>query len=237
MLDFPGTLRIDGPESNTALNFMIAPMVYETLLGLHPTTLDYMPALATHWQISHDRLTYRFRIDPNARLSDGQPVTADDVVATWTFMMDKGSRIPSTQLVYGKFEKPVAESKYIVRVKSKELNWRNFLYFAASMSIFPAHVLKNVDGARYLKDYNFKLLPGTGPYIVDEADVVKGKSVTIRRRKDYWAANAAPERRPGQLRRDPRDRRPRPEPRVRDVQEGRPRLLLREHLARSGSRS
>src|SRR5206468_9872064 len=39
----------------------------------------------------------------------------------------------------------------------------------------------------YLKDYNFKLLPGTGPYILNESDIQKGNSVTLRRRKDYWA--------------------------------------------------
>jgi microcin C transport system substrate-binding protein len=50
-------------------------------------------------------------------------------------------------------------------------------------------VLKNVNGAAYLKDYNFKFLPGSGEYIVNDADVVKGKSVSIRRRNDYWAAN------------------------------------------------
>ena len=185
-LDFPGTLRLEGPESNTALNYMIASMVYESLLSIHPTTLDYMPVLATHWQVSADRMTYRYRINPNARWSDGQPVVADDVVASWSFQMDKGLQSPSSQLVFGKFEKPEAESKYIVRVKSKQLNWRNFLYFSG-MSIFPAHVLKNVDGATYVKDYNFKLLPGTGPYTVNEADVVKGKSVSIRRRTNYWA--------------------------------------------------
>jgi microcin C transport system substrate-binding protein len=190
ILDFPGTLRVlGGPESNTALNYMIRPMVYETLLTLHPTTLDWMPMLATHWQISDDKLTYRFRIDPNARWSDGQPVTAQDVVASWEFVMDKGLQDPSSELVYGKFEKPVAESTYIVRVKSTLLNWRNFLYFAGSLSVVPAHVLKDVNGARYLKEYNFKLMPGTGPYVVNEADIVKGQSVTIRRRNDYWAAN------------------------------------------------
>jgi microcin C transport system substrate-binding protein len=189
ILDFPGTLRVlGGPESNTALNFMIRPMVYETLLTLHPTTLDWMPMLATHWQISEDKLTYRFRLDPNARWSDGQPVVADDVVASWMFTMDKGLQDPSNQLVFGKFDKPVAESKYIVRVKSNQLNWRNFLYFAGSLYVIPAHVLKSVDGARYLKEYNFKLMPGTGPYVVNEADIVKGQSVTIRRRNDYWAA-------------------------------------------------
>ena len=76
-----------------------------------------------------------------------------------------------------------------MRVTSKVLNWRNFLYFAASMPILPAHVLKTVNGDRYVKEYNFKLLPGTGPYIINEADVVKGRSLTIRRRKDYWAEN------------------------------------------------
>ena len=187
MSDFPGTLRVNGPESNTVLNSMIQSMVYETLVSLHPTTLDYMPALATHWQISPDKMTYRFRINPNARWSDGQPVTADDVVATWVLNLDKGLQDPMTALVFGKFEKPVAESKYIVRAKSTVLNWRNFMYFAASMPILPSHILKDIDGARYVKEYNFKLLPGTGQYKVDEADVVKGKSVTIRRRNDYWA--------------------------------------------------
>jgi microcin C transport system substrate-binding protein len=145
--------------------------------------------LATHWQISEDRSTYRFRIDPNARWADGEPVTADDVVATWSFYMDKGLQAPMSELVYSKFDKPVAQSKYLVSVKSQVENWRNFLYFAASMQILPAHILQDVDGAKYLADYNFKLLPGTGPYRVDEADIDKGNSITIRRRNDYWAAN------------------------------------------------
>lgn len=188
-LDFPTTLRLNGPEANTVLNGMIGSMVYETLLGLHPTTLDYMPVLATHWQISPDKLTYRFRLNPNARFSDGQPVTSDDVIASWSLMVDKGLQDPMTELVYAKYDKPVAESRYVVRVTSRVLNWRNFLYFAASMPILPAHVLKTVNGDRYVKEYNFKLLPGTGPYVINEADVVKGRSVTIRRRQGYWAEN------------------------------------------------
>jgi microcin C transport system substrate-binding protein len=187
---FPGTLRILGPESNTTLNFMIAGMVYEALLGIHPTTLEYIPALATHWQISEDRSTYRFRIDPNARWADGEPVTAEDVVASWSFNMDRGLQDATSQLTYSKFEMPVAESKYIVRVRSTVPNWRNFLYFSASLQIFPAHILREVDGAKYLEEYNFKLLPGSGPYRVDEADVDKGNSLTMRRRNDYWAATA-----------------------------------------------
>ena len=186
-LYFPGTLRAYGPESNLADWAVLQNLTYETLLTLHPTTLEYIPMLATHWQVSPDKLTYRYRIDPNARFSDGKPVTAADVVATWSFVMDKSLQEPMSQLVFEKFEKPVAESKYIVRVHCKVLNWRNFLYFSASLPIFPAHVLKDVNGARYIKEYNFKLLPGSGQYVVNEADVSKGKSISLRRNKDYWA--------------------------------------------------
>ena len=101
--------------------------------------------------------------------------------------MDKGMQDPSSQLVYGKFEQPVAESKYIVSVKSKQLNWRNFLYFGGSMLLFPAHVLKSVDGAAYIRDWNFKVMPGSGPYTIRTEDIQKGRSVSVRRRNDYWA--------------------------------------------------
>jgi microcin C transport system substrate-binding protein len=50
-------------------------------------------------------------------------------------------------------------------------------------------LLKDITGASYLRDYNFKLLPGTGPYVLNESDIKKGNSITLRRRKDYWAAN------------------------------------------------
>jgi len=188
--DFPGTLRIQGPEANTYFNARVTSLAYETLLSTHPTTLDYIPSLATHWQISPDKMTYRFRIDPNARFSDGTPVTSEDVVATYDLMMDKTLQDPVSLMTFGKLNRPVAESKYIVRVQAKELNWRNFLYFSASLPIFPAHILKTVNGEKYIKEYNYKLLPGSGPYMIREPDIAKGRSITVRRRNDYWAAKA-----------------------------------------------
>ncbi len=187
--DFPGTLRMYGPEANSQFNGNAMSLVYETLLGIDPNTLEFLPALATHWQTSSDKMTFRFRINPNARFSDGTPVTAEDVVATYDFLMDPTLQAPMESLTYGKLERPVAESKYIVRVKAKELNWRNFLYFSG-MTIFPAHVLKMMNGEKYLKEYNFKMLVGSGPYILREEDVSKGKSISLRRRKDYWAEKA-----------------------------------------------
>jgi microcin C transport system substrate-binding protein len=189
MISFPGTLRMAGPEWNSSENYVINSLVYETLLGLHPTTLQYIPVLASHWKIEPDKLTFRFRIDPNARFSDGTPVTTEDVLASYKFFTDKTLQDLFYNTELNKLEPPVAESKYIVRFKAKELGWQNFLVASGALKIFPAHVIKNIDGAAYLRDYNFKLLPGSGPYILSEADIEKGRSITLRRRKDYWAQN------------------------------------------------
>ena len=53
--------------------------LFETLLDLDSQTLEYQPALARAWTISEDKTTFTFELDPRARWSDGQPVTAEDV--------------------------------------------------------------------------------------------------------------------------------------------------------------
>lgn len=184
--DFPSTLRYLGPNV-TAWNQMLHAMVYETLLGLHPTTLENIPGLATHWQISEDRRQFRYRLNPNARFSDGTPVTSADVLASWKLVVDKTVQDPATTLVFSNFETPVAESPYIVSVRAKDAKWQNFMYFSQNLPIYPARILVTLTGDQYIKEYNYKMLPGTGPYAVAETDVEKGRMIRVRRRSDYWA--------------------------------------------------
>ena len=186
---FPATLRTTGQNSNYIENSTIEGLCYEGLITTHPVTLEFMPSLATHWKVSDDKMQFWFRINPKARFSDGTEVTSADVVATWDLHMDETILEPSDQLVYGKFERPVAESKYIVSVKCKQLSWRNLLYFGASMTILPEHILRDLDGTDYLEEYQYKLMPGTGVYTINEQDIVNQESFTLTRRTDYWDAD------------------------------------------------
>ena len=120
--DFPTTLRCLG-SNLSVFNQTLHGLVYEPLITLHPTTLEYVPVLATHWQVSEDQLTYRFRLDPNARFNDGMPVTAEDVVATWDLYVDPTVQDPLRNAIYNNFERPIAESPYIVSIKAKEPGW------------------------------------------------------------------------------------------------------------------
>lgn len=184
--DWPPTLRIAGKDYNTYFNYMVRDLAYETLLELDPVTLDFTPRLATHWQMSEDRTTYRFRINPAARWSDGEEITADDVIATWKLHMDPTMLEPSSIMTFGKLEEPKKISKYIVEVKVKDESWRNLLYFSTSMWIMPAHEI-SITGAEYLDKYQFAYTAVSGPYHVRAEDIETGNSITITRRTDWWA--------------------------------------------------
>ena len=186
--DFPGTLRVYGPDT-TVFNQLVHDLVFEHLLVTHPTTQEFVPALATHWQVSDEQTLYRFRLNPNARFSDGAPVTAEDVVASWDLIMDPNTQEPNLSSIFERYERPVAESKYIVSIRSKDPSWRN-LGDLTMLWIMPATTIRTLEEGTYLRDYNFALMPGSGPYTITEQDIDRGNRITIRRRTDYWAEGA-----------------------------------------------
>jgi len=186
-MTFPTTFRPEGQGSSLTVNAELKGYMYETLLSQHPITREYIPSLASHWKISPDRKTFTFRIDPSARWSDGKPVVAQDVVSSWNLMVDPGILEPSSNLVYGKFNQPIALSKYLVQVSCKTINFRNLLYFGSSLIVYPDHEIGNITGKEFLDKYNFNMPAGTGPYYLVEKDIKAGNSWRLTRRPDYWA--------------------------------------------------
>jgi oligopeptide transport system substrate-binding protein len=62
------------PEYNIISGLM------EGLLREDPKTLKPTPGVATHWEVSEDGKTYVFHLRPDAKWSNGDPVTAEDFV-------------------------------------------------------------------------------------------------------------------------------------------------------------
>lgn len=183
--DWPPTLRQAGPDWNTSFNYIVAPLLYMPLVDLDPVTLEFVPSLATHWWISPDKRTFRFRINPEAKWSDGTPVTADDVIATYKLRMDPTLVEDSNLLTYGNLAPPVALSKYVVEVTALTEHWGNFLYFATA-SVLPARDIGGLTGVQYVDRYQFAYTAVTGPYELKPEDVESGTAITISRRTDWW---------------------------------------------------
>ena len=56
-------------------------MVYDTLLAMD-AQLTVKPQMANSWKVSDDKLTYTFVLRDGLKFHDGQPVTAEDCVAS-----------------------------------------------------------------------------------------------------------------------------------------------------------
>lgn len=185
MVEYPATFRAYGKDENTTETRAIYGLVYEPLLQTNPLSLDYLPCLATHWKVGADGQTFYFRMNPNARFSDGHPVTTEDVLASYKLGKDPGILEPYTNTFYDGFDPPVAISKYIVSVRSKTKNWKNMFYFAGR-PVLPAHVIGGITGKEYLEKYQYEMPTGSGPYAVLSSDIKKGNSVTLTRCSDWW---------------------------------------------------
>lgn len=61
----------------------ITSSLFEGLTRLEPRTVEPLPGLAHHWEISPDGRYYTFHLRTNLVWSTGEPITADDVVYSW----------------------------------------------------------------------------------------------------------------------------------------------------------
>ncbi len=63
--------------------------LFEPLVLLDPVNLQPRPAASTGWEVSPDGITYTFHLRPEARWSNGDPVTAADWVNTYQRLLGK----------------------------------------------------------------------------------------------------------------------------------------------------
>ncbi|MFN8619155.1 MAG: ABC transporter substrate-binding protein [Chloroflexota bacterium] len=69
-------------ELGTGNQELMADLIFSTLVDVDSDEVTILPDLAESWEVSSDAKTYTFHLNPKAVWSDGQPVTADDVLYT-----------------------------------------------------------------------------------------------------------------------------------------------------------
>ncbi len=142
----------------------------DSLYGLVAESLEY-PADYS-WVI--------FNLRPEARFSDGSPVTAEDVVFSHNILAEKG--IPSIQTFFAEtFESVEALDTTRVKFTFTEPSETNDLVMqAASTLVFS----KAWWGGRDFEESTLDTPLGSSEYVLESMDV--GKTVVYRRRDDYW---------------------------------------------------
>lgn len=134
--------------------------------------------LAKSVAISPDKLTYRFRLRPEARFHDGSKVTAADVAFSMTILKTKGH--PSYRLMLDELVSATAEGEEIVVVQLSPKRGRDLHLVVAGLPVF---------SEKYWSTRNFEastLEPplGSGPYKVGRFE--QGRFIEFERVPDYW---------------------------------------------------
>ena len=74
---------LDPQRMSYITDFRLAYALYEGLVRWDIDDFSILPAAAESWQVTSDRLTYTFRLRPEARWSNGAPLSAHDFVYAW----------------------------------------------------------------------------------------------------------------------------------------------------------
>lgn len=164
---------------NNVLSSEIFGAMYETLLSVHPLTLEYEPGLAEKWSISDDKKTFTFVLDVRARWSDGTPITASDVKWTFDAVMDPKNLTGPHKVSLQVFNSPEIIDSRTIRFTAKSAHWKN-LGAAGGFHILPAKAFEN----RNFNKINFEFPVVSGPYRI--GDIREGLYLTLERRTDWW---------------------------------------------------
>ncbi|MFO1208564.1 MAG: extracellular solute-binding protein [Amaricoccus sp.] len=155
-------------------------LLYDSLMTGSPDEPDASYGLiASQIEYPEDRSWAIFDMRPEAKFSDGVPITADDVVFTWKILLDKGE--PSWQITLKDIQNVEALDPHRVKFTFKPgATFRDLPALAGGLSILPKHYYDTVDFAAST------LTPpvGSGRYVV--ADVKPGKSIKYCKNPDYW---------------------------------------------------
>ena len=174
-------------SSDTASNQVIG-LMFEGLLNYRKNG-DLIPALAADLpKTSSDGLTYTFKLRPNLKFSDGQPLTSDDVKFTYQLAFDSQyAAVASPRR--GDLSKYIASidtpDPQTVIIKTTQV-FAPFLANHALYGILPKHVLGSMTAAQInTADFNTAPSVTSGAFKFVKWD--KGQQVTMARNDNYWA--------------------------------------------------
>lgn len=183
-------------------------LIFGALLRLNDRR-EPTPDLAEGWEVAPDARTYTFHLRRNIRFSDGQPLTAADVVFTFERALDRrtgsvwGGRLANIDGATDYADQKAATIRgletpdpYTVRVRLIQpdaalLTTRDSL---VGLAILPKHILHNV-APDQLRTHPFSTQAPTvsaGAYSV--ANVQPGQFIELRRNERYFAPPPAVER-------------------------------------------
>jgi ABC-type transport system substrate-binding protein len=149
------------------------PLFQSTLLR-RDADLNIVPDLAQSWSLAPDRVTWTITIRPDARFSDGSPLTAKDVAFTFSKALEAGGKIDVSPL---ESATAVNATTVVLKLKHPDIT---FIQHLISLGIVPEK--------HYGPEYGRNPI-GSGPYKLVRWD--EGQQMIVEANPYYYGPKPA----------------------------------------------
>jgi peptide/nickel transport system substrate-binding protein len=179
-----GTLRVALPTEPSSLYIPTTPdkisdiaasQLYDPLV-FQDDSGQIVPSLAESWEINEDGTVWTFYLRQGVTFHNGDPFTADDVIATWEYGKADTSSWPEKYTIATSVEKV---DDYTVKVTTDG---------PKPLLLVTMHDFWNIIPKKYMDEVGvegFQKKPiGTGPFMFEEW--VKGDRITYKANPNYW---------------------------------------------------
>ncbi|MBL6992013.1 MAG: hypothetical protein ISR65_19680 [Bacteriovoracaceae bacterium] len=150
------------------------------------------PAIAEKWSISNDLKKYTFKIREGARFSDGKPITAEDVIFSFTHIVkSKHPSAKSIEIISGVKSFLSGKSLRIEglkKISDKKVQIEIDRPFAPFINILSSanYSISSEESLSKLNKCSVCPIPSSGAYHV--VKVLPGKKVILKKNKYYYNA-------------------------------------------------
>jgi peptide/nickel transport system substrate-binding protein len=179
-IDFDA-VTFDPAQTQNNMELWVEMEVFSRLVRVNNVGTDIEGDLAESWDVSDDGSVYTFHLRPDAKFSDGSPVTADDVIFSvkraaaedslvfWTFEAMKDIEAVDPQTVKITLNGPAAP-------------------FANDIALWGASIVKKDSAEAGTADGGLSLI-GSGPFILDSWQ--KGEQIVLKKNPYYWEKDSS----------------------------------------------
>ena len=188
-----GLVRLSDTGTFDTLNFVIPKgttplglgLIYDTLMTPALDEISTMYGLvAEAMSFPADYSSVTFKLRPQAKWHDGQPVTPADVV--WSFEVLTANN-PAQKKYYEHVTKAEVSGDNEVTFSFDQANNRELPHIVGQLLILPKHWWTGTDAKGDPRDVTRGSLQpplGSGPYRIGE--VISGRTIAYERVPDYW---------------------------------------------------
>ena len=169
--------------------------VYETLVSFDPGQPGVKPVLAASWEIKADgdMWAVTFKLNPEAKFASGNPVTADDVVFSWSRAIDINKSpaflLSDTSGIKKENLKAIDAQTFEVKIPNtvSPQVFLSVITFTVAAVVEKAAVEANMGsdmGESWLNDHS----AGSGAYVLTSWE--REVAVTLDANANYWGGSA-----------------------------------------------